>query len=841
MKCPQCSAENPGAPRFCGECGTPLAGGAGPGPAGAERTATQIIPSVELEPGAVFAGRYLVIEELGAGGMGRVFRVLDRKIGEEIALKIVKYDIACDPRTLERLRDELKAARQVNHRNVARVHDLNEAGGVPYITMQFIRGENLRRLINKVGRLDAGQAIPIAIQVCQGLSEAHRQKIVHRDLKPQNIMIDEQGHALIMDFGLARLVTSVERRPCGAREGTPAYISPEQIEGRPVDTRSDLYSLGAVLYEMLTGHPPFRADARDDMIMKHLKEAPRDPRETNPDIPRGLSEAVLKCLEKDPGKRFQSAEEVTAELGRLKQELTTQTILLPSEWRPQEEEQKEAKRGARRRAAAVLAALALLAAAGVYWYFIADPSPFRPSIAVLLEGRNDESLESRSLELQKNIIGKLAAMPRLRVVPWEVVAGYAHKTQSAKRAGADLEAKYLLLLNLRPVERSYRLTANLVEAARGDIVQPYIRELPEEDYFSLEDGVAREVARALRVHLVEERLRKIKLRETKNLEAYDHYLNGQSALSEDFEEAIRHFSRAVEIDPRYALAYWGLGNAFEGLLETAEGTHREETRGRMFAAYRQAFDLNAVAPETNLGMGWAHFYEADNLEAAGHFRAALKLDAGSVMVNLDAGAFLRSVGLYDRARRYLERAARLNPIDHQAVMQMAQCQTFMGRYESARKLLKEAVPKAPGDRQALNAYAFSLVMTGRHEEAEAAVEGIMKIDPQGRRPLMIEAVLAAAMREKQKALDLLAMQGRSWLTLEETSVFLLLGMKEEALANIEAGIERAFTERRMYLYSYPCLSSNRIFRSLRGETRFEAILKQQKERYRKELKPLEKL
>jgi serine/threonine protein kinase/tetratricopeptide (TPR) repeat protein len=837
MKCPKCSAETPGAPRFCGECGTSFAGPPPPGPSDADVTQTQLIPSVELKSGDIFAGRYLVIEELGAGGMGRVYRVLDRTVGEEIALKLLKYDLACDRRALDRFREEVKSARQVNHRNVARVHDLSEFDGVPYITMQYVRGENLRGLINQIGRLDAEQAIRIAGQVCQGLAEAHRQKVVHRDLKPQNIMIDGAGQARIMDFGLARLMTSIERGEPTAREGTPAYISPEQIEGRPVDRRSDIYSLGIVLYEMLTGRPPFRADTREALIMKHLREAPQDPRHENPNIPPGLCRAILKCLEKDPDLRFQSAEEIMAELGRLEQELTTGPIPGPS---PEPPEPTGNTWGLLARAAAVLAGVAAVA------YIVAViigiiPAPwvsYRPSIAVLLDGRVEGSLTAHSLGLQENIVNKLSST-RLHIVPWEIVKDYVFTTQTTKQAGADLEAKHLLLLNLRPIDGSFRITANLVDAKRGDIVQPYIRDLTEKDYFDLEDWLAREIARALKVDLDEQRWSALKKREPKNLEAYNHYLNGMAALRDKFEEAVRHFRAAIEVDPGYALAYWGLGNACEGLLETTDEAGREEVRGRMFTAYAQAYDLNPNAPETNLGMGWAHFYEADNLKAAERFRAALRLDSGNIMANLDTGAFLRSLGLYDRAFAHLKRAHRFNRLDPQPVIQMAQCQSFMGRYERALRLLKDIVPKAPGDRFVLNSYGLNLVMTGRFEEAEVVIEGIAKFDPQGKRPVILSALLAAARGEREKAVELLGKA--DWFTLEVTAAYLFLGMKDEAIRKIQDGIERGFTERRMYLYGYRCLASNPIFKSLRGDPRFEDILKKQREYYRRELKQLETL
>jgi len=265
-KCPSCAGENPDTQRFCGECGTPLAA------SGRTQTIpdpeTASIPAAGLASGTVFAQRYRTIEELGAGGMGKVYRVLDTKVGEEVALKVIKPEIASDRGVIDRFASELKLARQIVHRNVARMFDLNESAGVPFITMEYVRGENLKRLIRKVGRLSPSQAVPIACQICDGLAEAHRLGILHRDLKPHNVMIDEEGQAKILDFGLARLLAQAVPDKGGSHSGTPAYISPEQVRGQPSDGRSDIYSLGVLMYEMLTGHTPFKAETVEGLVDK---------------------------------------------------------------------------------------------------------------------------------------------------------------------------------------------------------------------------------------------------------------------------------------------------------------------------------------------------------------------------------------------------------------------------------------------------------------------------------------------------------------------------------------------------------------------------------------------
>ena len=257
MKCPKCQAENPESTKFCGECGTQLIP-----PVEAQPSFTKTIetPQEELTTGSIFANRYQVIEELGRGGMGKVYRVLDKKLNEEVALKLIKPEISSDKRTLERFKNELKLARKVSQKNVGRMFDMGEETGTHYITMEYVPGEDLKSSIKRFGQLSVSKSLDIAKQICEGLSEAHKSGIVHRDLKPSNIIIDKQGNVRIMDFGIARSIKDKGLTGEGVIIGTPEYMSPEQVEGKEVDPRSDIYSLGVVLYEMMTGRPPFEGD-----------------------------------------------------------------------------------------------------------------------------------------------------------------------------------------------------------------------------------------------------------------------------------------------------------------------------------------------------------------------------------------------------------------------------------------------------------------------------------------------------------------------------------------------------------------------------------------------------
>ncbi len=274
--------------------------------------------------GTTFANRYLIIEELGRGGMGRVFKALDKEINENIALKVLRPEISSDEKMIERFRNELKFARRISHKNVCRMYDLSKEGETYFISMEYVPGENLKNALKSEESFNLGKVILIAKQICEGLTAAHQLGIVHRDLKPQNLMIDREGNVHVMDFGIARLLTAEGMTQSGIMVGTPDYMSPEQVASEEVDHRSDIYSLGVILYEMVTGQVPFKGDTALSIALKHKTETAKDPTSFNVQIPKKLSGLILRCLEKDKEKRYQSAQEVLSELDAI--EKKTQVI-----------------------------------------------------------------------------------------------------------------------------------------------------------------------------------------------------------------------------------------------------------------------------------------------------------------------------------------------------------------------------------------------------------------------------------------------------------------------------------------------------------------------------------
>jgi serine/threonine-protein kinase len=766
-----------------------------------------------------------MIEELGTGGMGQVYRVLDKKLNEEVALKVIRPEVAADRAAIARFKSELKLARQVVHKNVARMFDLNEEGGAPYITMEYVKGEDLKRLIRKVGRLAPGQAIPIACQVCDGLAEAHRLDIVHRDLKPQNVMIDEAGQAKIMDFGLAMPLEKARAadRP-GSRGGTPAYVSPEQIRGAPTDGRSDLYSLGVLMYEMLTGRTPFKGDSVQAILDKHLHEDPGPPRSLNPGISAELNDVVMKCLEKEPANRYQSAAELREALGCLSEGFRRRT---------------------RRRLWIAGAAGTLAIAAVVLLLIIRPPERWKPSLAVLpVEDIGIHAADPVFVSgLQRAVRDRLSGITSLRVLPDASVNSFNLKDKSTPEIGKTLGVRYLVKVALAVEGQNVDAKIYLFDSKKNANPEPMIFRKGLADYRALQDQIGVLTAKALGVELAPEHLDKIRRRGTDDLEAYISFLEGMKLLDEgikkeDVLRAIEFFSRAVQIDPNYALGHWGLGYAYENLYFSWDETKNPLSLDEMYDHLNKASQLDPSFAETNLGLGWYYFNKGDNGRAFESFRKALKLEPDGYIVNRDAGAFLRSIGLYKQAIPYLARAADLSPRDPLPLTQIAQCWLLLGQCEKALTYTRDALRLRENDPDTCLIHMALLLLTGELDEASRQILALERFGIEKERLPYLREVLKA-LRDGRGKPHAFGEEGPG-ITPQGTYVYLSFDMKDEAVANIRAGIERGFAGG-MYLYSYPSLIKNPWYKALSADPRFQEILKRQKELYDKELKAFEKL
>ncbi|MFZ2055402.1 MAG: protein kinase [Candidatus Aminicenantales bacterium] len=839
MKCPKCSLQNSDTQKFCGDCGTSLSSDR---EGDVSRTTTIKLPAIPFPIGSTFAGRYQIIEELGKGGMGRVIRALDKKLDEEIAIKFIRSDLTEDPAAVERFRTELKAARQVIHKNVARMFDLNEADGVPFITMEYVRGGDLKSLVKKVGRLDAQQAVRIVRQVAEGLGEAHRTGVIHRDLKPHNIMVDEEGTARITDFGLARLRRADDATLTSPGMGTPAYASPEQVEGADVDNRSDLYSLGIVLYEMLTGKIPFKGDSPYSVALQRLTKAPPDPRSLQPDIPEALVHIIMKCLERERERRYQSAEELIIDLEAWEKE--------PSIWigpKPQPPDSTGIRIGTWIRAKRIpLAFLAVVILSIAIYLIISPPSrTWKTSIAVLpvQDLSPPEGKENLWYGLQSDISAKLRSSPRLRVIPMYSLSEYDFSNKSFKEIGKELGAEYLMQLTIQTEGKRLQVRVDLIEAGTNSVVKPYKYHKELEDILTVQDEIVKLTANALKVDFVEERLSAIKKREPTNLEAYNYYLEGMRLIEKEyhigykpevFAQAVGMYERAIAIDPNYALAYWGLGNAYEARYYNA--SKNPEDLEIMKNYYLQAHETGPDFAETNLGLGWMYFNMKENASASRQFKRALELDPNGYIVNQDVGAFLRSVGFYDKAVKYFSRAARIDPNSVSTRLLISSCLMNLGESEKAIQEVNEVIDQDPKRFEARYHCAHALIMMNRLNEAQSQIDIARQLDPKKELNLP-QALLWAAEGEKENALATLSqLDENEALNLAATCAYIFLGMREKAIRTIEEGIENGFRLQGNYLYPYPMLAKNPAFKPLKDEPNFREILRKEKIKYRENIK-----
>jgi len=434
-KCPHCQTDNTSDSRFCKNCAAPLLPS---DEISASPTRTLETPVRDLTRGTTFAGRYEFIEELGRGGMGKVYKVFDKKINDEVAIKILKPEISDDKKIIERFSNELKLARKIVHKNVGRMFDINDEDGTHFITMEYVPGEDLKSFIKRVGHLPTGKSISIAKQVCEGLVEAHRLGVVHRDLKPSNIMIDREGNARIMDFGIARSLKTKGLTSTGVVVGTPEYMSPEQVEGKEIDRRSDIYSLGVIIFEMLTGKAPFSGETPYSIAFKHKTEPPPDPKELNVQIPEKLSQVILKCMEKNKEERYQKAEELFSDLIQIEKAIPTTERAVPKR-KPSTLKEKKVSIRAKKIfiPALVVVSLAILVTAVLWIFRGGEPMHIAEPISVMVvDFQNLTGDPVFDGTLEQALCAKLRDMPFIlnAYSPPEV-------RQMASRIGALVEIK----------------------------------------------------------------------------------------------------------------------------------------------------------------------------------------------------------------------------------------------------------------------------------------------------------------------------------------------------------------------------------------------------------------
>lgn len=730
IECPKCQTNNPEHSKFCKECATPF-------PCDVEitemYTKTLETPIEELTRGSVFAGRYEIIEELGKGGMGRVYRVEDTKIKQEIALKLIRPEIAADKKTIVRFKNELKTARNIRHKNVCGMFDLGEEKGQHYITMEYVRGGDLKRFIRRSKRLDTGTAISIAKQICEGLSEAHSMGIVHRDLKPNNIMIDDNGSARIMDFGIARTVKGKGITGSGVMIGTPEYMSPEQVEAKEVDQRSDIYSLGIILYEMTTGRLPFEGDTPLAVAMKHKGERAKSPKEFNPQIPDDLSSIILKCLEKDKESRYQDAGEVISELEKMEKELPTTDRVIPKK-KPLTSKEITVQFSLRKTLLPAFIAVIVVLVGLLIWkpWSKKDSLPAGPdkfSIAVL--PFNDQSPEKDLGQfcggIADDIITKLVKIKEWNIVDWHSAMQFQNTNKTLREISQELNATHMLSGTVRREGDNFHVTPRLIDAGDNRIVWQDTYERKREEIFDILGTIAWEIATALNVDLSPGEKTLLQKKPTENIRAYELYHQGRWYWTKrtygDLVRSIEFFTRAVEIDPNFALAHAGIADSYVLMGFYSYSSSNVYYFQKAEDAAQKALELDNTLAEAWTSIAYIkHNRDWDWEGAEDDFKKAIDLNPSYATAYHWYSILLGNQARLDEALAKVRRAWELDPMSD--VINTALASIYLARqeYDQAINRLERAIELNPGFNNPYYYIGKSYLNKTMYEDALAAFD-----------------------------------------------------------------------------------------------------------------------